>query len=270
MSKLVIKDLYASVEGKQIINGLNLEIGSNEIHVIMGPNGTGKSTLTQVIMGHPKYTVDSGEILVDGENILDKSVDQRAKFGLFLSMQYPAEIPGITNSDFLRSATSELGGSESLIRFVRRLESNIDDLHMNKDMINRYLNEGFSGGEKKKNEILQMAMINPKFAILDEIDSGLDIDALNVVGNSLTKQMEASDDLSLVLITHYQRLLDYIKPTHIHVMIDGKIVDTGDYTLAKKLEETGYDEYKKKYGKEEEKNTIGACATAMGVNNAKK
>ncbi len=270
MSKLVIKDLYASVEGKQIINGLNLEIGSNEIHVIMGPNGTGKSTLTQVIMGHPKYTVDSGEILVDGENILDKSVDQRAKLGLFLSMQYPAEIPGITNSDFLRSSTSELGGSESLIRFVRRLESNIDDLHMNKDMINRYLNEGFSGGEKKKNEILQMAMINPKFAILDEIDSGLDIDALNVVGNSLTKQMEASDDLSLILITHYQRLLDYIKPTHIHVMIDGKIVDTGDYTLAKKLEETGYDEYKKKYGKEEEKNTIGACATAMGVNNAKK
>lgn len=268
MSKLIIKDLYASVEDKQILKGFNMEVNEKEIHVIMGPNGTGKSTLTQVIMGHPNYKIDSGEIIFDGQSIVDMEVDKRAKLGLFLSMQYPSEIPGITNSDFLRSATSEQGGNESLIRFVKRLETNISDLKMNKDMINRYLNEGFSGGEKKKNEILQMAMLNPKLAILDEIDSGLDIDALNIVGENLTKQMESSEDLSLILITHYNRLLDYIKPTHIHVMIDGKIVQTGDHTLAKKLEETGYDMYKTNL-EEEKKNTIGACATSMGVNNAK-
>lgn len=250
MSKLKVKDIRAEVEGKEILKGVNLEINPGEVHVIMGPNGTGKSTLSSVIMGHPKYEVTSGEITLDGEDVLEMEVDERAKAGLFLAMQYPSEISGITNSDFLRTAISNVSDEqESLVKYIRRLEGSISDLKMDKDMINRYLNENFSGGEKKKNEILQLKMLDPKIAILDEIDSGLDIDALSIVGNNLTKQMEENKDhLGMLLITHYERILNYIKPTHVHVMLDGRIVETGGPELVDILESEGYDKFKEKYG----------------------
>ncbi len=273
MKQLIIKDLHVEIEGKKILKGVNLTIKSGEIHAIMGPNGTGKSTLAAVIMGDQKYTVTAGEIHLDSENILELEVDQRARLGLFLAMQYPAAISGITNSDFIRSAISAQGkNDESLIKYIRRLENNIGELKMQRDMANRYLNEGFSGGEKKRNEILQMKMLKPNFAILDEIDSGLDIDALTVVGQNLTEEISnRSSELGLLMITHYQRLLDYIHPTHVHVMLDGRIVESGDANLAKKLETDGYEKLKDKYGIteiEEEENkrvSIGSCATAVGV-----
>lgn len=273
MTKLVIKDLYASVEDKEILKGVNLTINSGEVHVIMGPNGTGKSTLSAVIMGHPKYTVTSGEILIDGQDVLTMSVDERARAGLFLAMQYPSEISGITNSDFIRSAIKSRGdNNESLFKFVKRLETNVDDLKMDKKILNRYLNEGFSGGEKKRNEILQMQMLKPNIGILDEIDSGLDIDALTIVGESLTNMMETrSEELGLLLITHYQRLLDYIKPTHIHIMLGGKIVESGGAKLAEILEVEGYENYKLKYNitdeqvEENKRVEVSGCATKIGV-----
>lgn len=273
MAKLIIKDLYANVGDKPILKGLNLTINEGEVHAIMGPNGTGKSTLSSVIMGHPKYTVTSGSILIDGEDILSMPVDVRAKKGIFLAMQYPCEISGISNSDFIRSALSSQGkNNESLFKYVKKLESNIDELKMDKSIAHRYLNEGFSGGEKKRNEILQMKMLQPKIAILDEIDSGLDIDALNVVGKNLTSMMNEENELGLLLITHYKRLLDFIKPTHVHVMLDGRIVESGDISIVEALEKDGYDQYKEKYNivdiAEEPKKTItvGACATHIGVN----
>lgn len=276
--KLEIIDLYAAIEGKQILNGVNLEINSGEVHAIMGPNGTGKSTLSAVIMGDPRFDVISGKVLLDGEDVLKLPVDNRAKLGLFLAMQYPSEIAGISNSDFIRSASIALNGEEkqeSLFKFAKRLNGSIDDLKMSSDFSSRYLNVGFSGGEKKRNEILQMKMLKPKFGILDEIDSGLDIDAMTIVGENLTEMMnERKDELGLLLITHYQRLLDYIKPTHVHVMLNGKIVETGDSELAKKLENEGYEILKKKYGIVDSETTkindsIGMCATNLGVNSAK-
>ncbi len=274
MSTLVIKNLYAEVEGKEILKGVNLEINSGEVHAIMGPNGTGKSTLSAVIMGNPKYEVTSGEILLDGENVLEMEVDERARAGLFLAMQYPSEISGITNSDFIRSAMKSSGKETgSLFKYIKKLEGSIEDLKMDKNMANRYLNEGFSGGEKKRNEILQMKMLEPKLAILDEIDSGLDIDALTIVGENLTKMIaERQDELGLLIITHYQRLLNYIKPTHVHVMLGGRIVETGDLELALKLEEQGYEELKEKHGiaeefaAEQKRVKINQCATSMAVN----
>lgn len=271
MQELVIKDLCANVEGKEILKGVNLTIRSGEVHAIMGPNGTGKSTLSAVIMGNPKYTVTSGSVLLNGQDVLAMEVDERAKAGLFLGMQYPSEIAGITNSDFIRAAinaTSET--KESLIKYIRRLNSAIDDLKMDSEMSSRYLNEGFSGGEKKRNEILQLKMLKPKFAILDEIDSGLDIDALTVVGSNLTQEMaDRKDEMGLLLITHYQRLLDHIKPTHVHVMLDGRIVTTGGLEIVDRLETEGYDRYKAEYGivdEKEERVSIGNCATSLGVN----
>ncbi len=273
MKKLIIKDLHANVEGKEILKGVNLEINSGEVHAIMGPNGTGKSTLSAVIMGNPKYTVTSGSITIDGEEVLNMEVDERAKAGLFLAMQYPSEIAGITNSDFIRAAINSTSETkESLIKYIRRLEGSISDLKMDPGMSARYLNEGFSGGEKKRNEILQMKMLKPKFAILDEIDSGLDIDALTVVGENLTSEMaERNDELGLLLITHYQRLLDHIKPTHVHVMLDGRIVKTGGLDIVHTLETEGYDQYKKEFGITDaepapKQATIGNCATSLGVN----
>lgn len=270
MQNLKIIDLHAEVEEKQILKGVNLEINSGEIHAIMGPNGTGKSTLASVIMGHPKYKVTNGQILLNGEDVLKMSVDQRAKAGLFLGMQYPTELSGITNSDFIRAASTAVNSEkESLIKYIRRLDANISDLKMNKNMTSRYLNEGFSGGEKKRNEILQLKMLNPKFAILDEIDSGLDVDALTVVGENLTAEMESRTDLGLLLITHYQRLLDHIKPTHVHIMLAGKIVKTGDFSLVSEIEHTGYEHLKKEFGivdEQPKEKTIGYCATNLGVN----
>lgn len=271
MQELVIKDLHASVEGKEILKGVNLVIKSGEVHAIMGPNGTGKSTLSAVIMGHPKYTVTSGSVKLNGQEVLDMEVDARAKAGLFLGMQYPSEIAGITNSDFIRAAINSTSETkESLIKYIRRLDTAITDLKMDSSMTSRYLNEGFSGGEKKRNEILQLKMLKPKIAILDEIDSGLDIDALTIVGSNLTQEMnERNDEMGLLLITHYQRLLDHIKPTHVHVMLDGRIVTTGGSEIVERLEVEGYDRYKEEHGivdTEVKRVSIGNCATSLGVN----
>ncbi|OEL01823.1 Fe-S cluster assembly ATPase SufC [Staphylococcus saprophyticus] len=248
-STLEIKDLHVSIEDKEILKGVNLTINSGEIHAIMGPNGTGKSTLSSAIMGHPSFEVTQGEVILDGVNILELEVDERAKAGLFLAMQYPSEITGVTNADFMRSAINakrEEGEEINLMQFIKKLDKEMDYLDIDQDMAQRYLNEGFSGGEKKRNEILQLMMLEPKFAILDEIDSGLDIDALKVVSKGIN-QMRGKEFGSLI-ITHYQRLLNYITPDHVHVMYGGKVVTSGGPELAKRLEEEGYEWVKEEFG----------------------
>ena len=271
MSKLVIKNLHATVDDKEILKGVDLTINGGETHAIMGPNGTGKSTLASVIMGHPKYTVTEGEILLDGVNVLEMSVDERSRAGLFLGMQHPAEVPGVTNSDFIKTAMNARmaeGKSVSLFKFIRELDHAVTELKMETDLPHRYLNQGFSGGEKKRNEILQMKMLNPKMAILDEIDSGLDVDALKIVGENVTAMK--NDNLGLLLITHYQRLLDYIKADQVHVMMKGKIVKSGGLEIIKRIDTEGYDWIKEELGiedvrviEEEEQNRVmlGVCAT---------
>ena len=218
-------------------------------HAIMGPNGTGKSTLSSAIMGHPSYEVTQGEVLLDGVNILELDVDERAKAGLFLAMQYPSEITGVTNADFMRSAINakrEEGQEINLMQFIKKLDKQMDFLDIDKDMAQRYLNEGFSGGEKKRNEILQLMMLEPKFAILDEIDSGLDIDALKVVSKGINQMR--GEEFGALMITHYQRLLNYITPDKVHVMYGGKVVKSGGPELAKRLEEEGYEWVKEEFG----------------------
>ncbi|COS20153.1 ABC transporter ATPase [Streptococcus pneumoniae] len=215
----------------------------------MGPNGTGKSTLSSAIMGHPSYEVTQGEVLLDGVNILELEVDERAKAGLFLAMQYPSEITGVTNADFMRSAINakrEEGQEINLMQFIKKLDKEMDFLDIDQDMAQRYLNEGFSGGEKKRNEILQLMMLEPKFAILDEIDSGLDIDALKVVSKGINQMR--GEDFGALMITHYQRLLNYITPDKVHVMYGGKVVKSGGPELAKRLEEEGYEWVKEEFG----------------------
>lgn len=248
-STLEIKDLHVSIDDKEILKGVNLTINTGEIHAIMGPNGTGKSTLSSAIMGHPSYEVTQGEVLLDGVNILELEVDERAKAGLFLAMQYPSEITGVTNADFMRSAINakrEEGQEINLMQFIKKLDKEMDFLDIDQDMAQRYLNEGFSGGEKKRNEILQLMMLEPKFAILDEIDSGLDIDALKVVSKGIN-QMRV-EDFGALMITHYQRLLNYITPDKVHVMYGGKVVKSGGPELAKRLEEEGYEWVKEEFG----------------------
>jgi Fe-S cluster assembly ATP-binding protein len=255
-SVLSIKDLHVSIEEKEILKGVNLEIKGGEFHAIMGPNGTGKSTLSSAIMGHPKYEVTQGTITLDGKNVLEMAVDERARAGLFLAMQYPSEISGVTNADFLRSAINsrrEEGNEVSLMKFIKTMDKKMEFLEMDPDMAQRYLNEGFSGGEKKRNEILQLMMIQPKFAILDEIDSGLDIDALKVVSKGINELR--SEDFGCILITHYQRLLDYITPDYVHVMMQGRVVKSGGPELAQRLEAEGYDWIKHELGIEDE--TVG-------------
>lgn len=251
-STLEIKDLHVSIEDKEILKGVNLTINTDEIHAIMGPNGTGKSTLSSAIMGHPSYEVTQGEVLLDGVNILELEVDERAKAGLFLAMQYPSEITGVTNADFMRSAINakrEEGQEINLMQFIKKLDKNMDFLDIDKDMAQRYLNEGFSGGEKKRNEILQLMMLEPKFAILDEIDSGLDIDALKVVSKGINQMR--GENFGALMITHYQRLLNYITPDKVHVMYAGKVVKSGGPELAKRLEEEGYEWVKEEFGSAE-------------------
>ncbi|HDX1769890.1 TPA: Fe-S cluster assembly ATPase SufC [Staphylococcus aureus] len=251
-STLEIKDLHVSIEDKEILKGVNLTIDTDEIHAIMGPNGTGKSTLSSAIMGHPSYEVTKGEVLLDGVNILELEVDERAKAGLFLAMQYPSEITGVTNADFMRSAINakrEEGQEINLMQFIKKLDKNMDFLDIDKDMAQRYLNEGFSGGEKKRNEILQLMMLEPKFAILDEIDSGLDIDALKVVSKGINQMR--GENFGALMITHYQRLLNYITPDKVHVMYAGKVVKSGGPELAKRLEEEGYEWVKEEFGSAE-------------------
>lgn len=247
MSTLEVKGLHVEVvddekkTAREILKGVNLIMNTGEIHAIMGPNGTGKSTLSQTIMGNSAYHVTKGDILLDGESILQMPVDERARKGLFLAMQYSAEIQGVTNAEFLRSAINAKRPKDdqiSVMAFLKELDKNLDLLDMNEAMTERYLNEGFSGGEKKRNEILQLLMIKPTFALLDEIDSGLDIDALKVVSKGVNSMR--GDNFGSLIITHYQRLLNYIVPDVVHVMMGGRIVKTGDADLAKKLEREGY------------------------------
>lgn len=241
MATLEIKNLHVAIEDKEILKGVNLVINTNEIHAIMGPNGTGKSTLSAAIMGNPNYSVTQGEVLFDGQNVLEMSVDERARLGLFLAMQYPSEIPGITNAEFLRAAMNAKRAEDdkvSVMEFIKKLDKNMEVLSMKEEMAERYLNEGFSGGEKKRNEIMQMMMIRPEFAILDEIDSGLDIDALKVVSRGVNQMR--GDNFGSLIITHYQRLLNYIVPDYVHVMMDGQLVKTGGPDLAIRLEKEGY------------------------------
>lgn len=241
MATLEIKNLHVSIEDKEILKGVNLTINTNEVHAIMGPNGTGKSTLSAAIMGNPSYTVTEGEILFDGENVLELEVDERARLGLFLAMQYPSEIPGITNAEFMRASINAKRAEDdkiSVMDFIKKLDKNMELLNMKEEMAERYLNEGFSGGEKKRNEILQLLMLEPTFAILDEIDSGLDIDALKVVSKGVNAMR--GDSFGALIITHYQRLLDYITPDVVHIMMEGRVVMTGGAELAKRLEKEGY------------------------------
>ncbi len=254
MPELKIENLHARVEGNEILKGVTLTVRGGETHAIMGPNGTGKSTLASVVMGHPRYVVTEGSITLDGEDVLDMSVDERARAGLFLAMQAPAEVPGVTNSDFIKTAINARREDDeklSLFQFVRIYDKAVKELKMSEDLPHRYLNEGFSGGEKKRNEILQMKMIKPRIAILDEIDSGLDVDALKVVGDNVTEMK--NKDLGLLLITHYQRLLDYITADTVHVMMQGRIVKTGGVELMKKIDEQGYEWIKEELGIDDER-----------------
>ncbi len=241
---LVIKDLHASVDGTEIIKGISLTVNKGEVHAIMGPNGSGKSTLAKIISGHPQYEATAGEVTFEGKNLLEMDPEDRALAGIFMGFQYPVEIPGVNNAEFLRMAYNARlirDGKEELdpLDFDELLDEKMETLGMEKKYKERNLNEGFSGGEKKKNEILQMSILEPKLAILDETDSGLDIDALKVVANGVNKLR--NEDNALILITHYQRLLDYIKPDKVHVISQGKIVKSGEKDLALELEAQGYD-----------------------------
>ena len=242
MNSLVIKDLHANVAGTEIIRGLSLEIEPGKVHAVMGPNGSGKSTLAKVLGGHPDYEVTSGEVWMDGEDILALEPDERSRKGLFIAFQYPMEIPGVSNANFLRSAVqARLPEGEVLdaTEYYARLYQKMDLLEIDRKFTARSVNEGFSGGEKKRNEILQMAMLEPRYAILDETDSGLDIDALKIVAHGVNTLR--GPNLGVLLITHYQRLLNYIVPDVVHVMVRGRIVRTGGKELALALEERGYD-----------------------------
>lgn len=268
MQKLEIIDLHAKVENKEILKGLNLTIRTGEVHAIMGPNGTGKSTLASVVMGSPKYCITSGNILLNDESIVDLAVDERARKGIFLAYQYPVSVSGVTNSDFVRTAMKATSGENvNLFKFINAYDKASKELNMPEGLPHRFLNEGFSGGEKKKNEILQMKMLKPKFAILDEIDSGLDVDALRIVGENINKMK--SEEFGCLLITHYERLLDYIVPDFVHIMINGKIVKTGGKELIKKIDQQGYDWVKEEMGislvesEDEIKHVLlGSCARA--------
>jgi Fe-S cluster assembly ATP-binding protein len=244
MSSIVIKNLHASVNGQEIIRGLDLEFSKGEVHAVMGPNGSGKSTLAKVMAGHPDYEVTEGDIILDGESILEMAPDDRARKGLFLAFQYPIEIPGVSNANFLRAALqSRLPEGEELdaTDFYQRLYQKMDLLEIRREFTARSVNEGFSGGEKKRNEILQLAILEPSFAVLDETDSGLDIDALKVVAKGVNQLR--GPKLGILLITHYQRLLNYIVPDFVHVMAQGRIVRSGGKELALELEAKGYEDY---------------------------
>lgn len=247
---LKITDLHASIEGKPILKGLNLQIHAGETHALMGPNGSGKSTLSNVIMGHPAYEVTGGTIEFMGEELNDMDPEERARLGVFLAFQYPVAIPGVTVAKFLKSAFDAVHGEKKIKAgdFLKKLRGDMEYLGVAKEFINRYLNDGFSGGEKKRMEILQMLTLEPKLAIMDETDSGLDIDALRVVSKGVNRMV--SDSFGLLVITHYERILTYIKPEFLHIMMDGKIVFTGDADTVKELEEKGYDWVREQYGQE--------------------
>jgi Fe-S cluster assembly ATP-binding protein len=236
-----IQDIHVEVEGKEVVKGVSLEIGRGEKHALMGPNGSGKSSLANALAGHPNYTITSGEAYIDGRNLLEMDATARARAGLFLAFQYPLAIPGVTVANFLRSAVRAKSGGDdaALANFRKELHDNFQLLEIDKSFATRYLNDGFSGGEKKRIEILQMAMLRPIVALLDETDSGLDIDALRIVSNGINKA--AREDGGLLLVTHYQRILNYVRPDQVHVMMNGRIVRSGGPELALQLEEQGYD-----------------------------
>ena len=246
MSEIEIRNLHAGIEGKEILRGVNLTVTQGEVHALMGPNGTGKSTLAYVLMGHPKYEVTEGEVIFNGQNILELEPDERSRLGIFLAFQYPVAIPGVSVANFLRTAVNSRRKANDpedkgipIPEFRSMLKEKMDLLKMDHSFAGRYLNEGFSGGEKKRAEILQMAALQPEIAILDETDSGLDIDALRIVSDGVNALR--SKDLGVLVITHYQRILNYIKPDYVHIMLGGKIVESGGPDLALRLEEQGYD-----------------------------
>lgn len=246
MNLLKIENLHVAVEGQEILKDLNLEINEGEIHAIMGPNGTGKSTLTKVLAGHEDYKITQGRILFKGTDLTTWNIEERARHGLFIAFQYPVEIPGVNNAYFLRAAVNAIRAERGLpaldpMDFMKEVKKELKELKMSPDFLSRSLNHGFSGGEKKRNEILQLKMINPDLAVLDETDSGLDIDALRIVSEGVNSYH--NDQNAVLLITHYQRLLDYIKPDKVHIMMNGRIIQTGDAALAKELEKTGYEQY---------------------------
>ncbi|MDP2777009.1 MAG: Fe-S cluster assembly ATPase SufC [Anaerolineales bacterium] len=252
MSQLEIKNLHVSIEDKEILKGLSLTINQSEIHAIMGPNGTGKSTLAYTLMGHPNYTVTEGEIIFKGKNVLELEPDERSREGIFLAFQYPVAIPGVTVANFLRTAINSRRRAENhedkgmpIPEFRKMLKEKMDMLKMDHSFAGRYLNDGFSGGEKKRAEILQLATLKPEIAILDETDSGLDIDALRIVAEGVNAL--SGPELGVLVITHYQRLLNYIKPNFVHIMLDGRIVESGGADLALHLEDQGYDWVREKY-----------------------
>ena len=242
MSAIEIKDLHAGIDGNEILRGLSLTVPKGEVHAIMGPNGSGKSTLAKVMAGHEDYQVSSGDVLLEGKSLLGMNVDERSRAGLFLAFQYPAEIPGVSNANFIRAALqARLPEGEEIdaVTFYKEMYDRMDQLGVDRKFTGRSVNEGFSGGEKKRNEVLQMMMLAPKYAVLDETDSGLDIDALKIVAEGVNAMR--SPERGFLVITHYQRLLDYIVPDHVHVLSGGKIIRSGDKDLALKLEEKGYD-----------------------------
>lgn len=239
--ELTIKDLFVNAFDKEILKGVNLKIAIGEIHVIMGANGAGKSTLASCIMGDDKFAVKGGDILIDDKSILKDTVDMRARKGVFLAMQYPEEVFGVTNFNFIKTAVNVLNKDIKLVEFIEQLDYAVDFLQMKKDLPHRYLNVGFSGGEKKRNEILQMIMLNPKFAMLDEIDSGLDMDAFKIACEAIEKQRQLGT--GFLIITHYQKLLDFLKPDYVHIMKDGKIIKTGNIELVSQIEKDGYDSF---------------------------
>lgn len=268
MKELVINNLHVSVEGKEILKGVNLKIGANETLALVGQNGHGKSTLLAAIMGNPKYQVTEGSITLDGEDVLSMSVDQRSKKGLFLGMQYPSEVPGVVNADFLKAAINARRESPvKLFEFYRSLEKASKKMNISMDMAQRFLNEGFSGGEKKRNEILQMLLLKPDLAMLDEIDSGLDVDALVSVSEAI-KEMQQTTDMSFIVISHYARLYSLIKPTRVAVMVNGRIAVEGGQEIIDKIDSQGYEWIKYELGIEIAKDdktmnqvSIGTCAT---------
>lgn len=240
---LIIKDIHAKTDGKEIIKGLNLTVKKGEVHVIMGPNGAGKSTLGNIIMGHPKYEVTNGKIIFEGEDITKSKTDERARKGIFLSFQTPEEVPGITVEGMLRSArTAKTGQPTKLVPFRKELKEKLKLLQFNESYATRYLNVGFSGGEKKKNEIIQMMMLNPKLVILDETDSGLDVDAVKIVSNGVNEFK--NDENAIIIITHNSKILEYLNPDFVHILMDGKIVKTGDASLVDEIIDNGFAEYK--------------------------
>ena len=266
MNTLVIKDLHVSAGDKEILKGIDLNVSSGEIHAVMGPNGNGKSTLLQTIMGNPAYTVTKGSILFNGEDVLAMSVDERARKGVFLAMQYPKEISGVTNSDFLRAAmNARFGTNTSIFKFIKEMDSHVKELKIKDDLAHRFVNDGFSGGEKKRNEILQMLMLKPVVAMLDEIDSGLDVDAIKLVSDAIMSYRE-SHDVALLVVSHYERFFHSIHPTHSHVIVDGRIVVEGDYELVEKIDTDGddwlYDELRIQPVQEEKPlvYSLGICA----------